>query len=31
MIRCAEGGRRTIVDSDDDYVDDKNPLFGQIN
>ena len=22
---------RTIVDSDDDYVDDENPLFGHIN
>ena len=31
MIRCAEGGRRKIVDSDDDYVDDDNPLFGWIN
>ena len=27
MIRNAEGMRRKIVDSDDDYVDDKNPLF----
>ena len=31
MIRCAEGRRRKIVDSDEKYVDDKNPLFGRIN
>ena len=31
MIWLAEGMRRTSVDSDDDYVDDKNPLFGRIN
>ena len=31
MIRCAEGRRTKIVDSDDDYVDDDNPLFGRIN
>ena len=31
MIRRAEGRRRTIFDSDDEYVDDKNLLFGQIN
>ena len=31
MIRHAEGRRRTIVDYDDDYIDDENPLFGQIN
>ena len=31
MIRRAEGMRRTIVDSDGDYVDDKKPLFGRIN
>ena len=31
MIRCAEGRRRTIFDSDDHYVDDENPLFGRIN
>ena len=31
MMRRAEGRRRTIVDSDDDYVDNDNPLFGRIN
>ena len=31
MIRQAEGRRRTIVDSYDDYIDDKNPLFGRID
>ena len=31
MIRSAEGRRRTIVDSDDKTVNDKNPLFGRIN
>ena len=31
MIRSAYGRRRTIVDSDKDYVDDENPLFFQIN
>ena len=31
MIRCEEERRRTIVDSNDDYADDKNPLFGRIN
>ena len=31
MIWCSEGRRRTVVDSDDDYVNDENPLFGQIN
>ena len=31
MIRRAEGRRRTIFDSDDEYVDDKNLIFGQIN
>ena len=31
MIRCAEGSKRIIVDSEDDYVDDENPLFGRIN
>ena len=27
MIPRAEGRRMTMVESDDDYVDDKNPLF----
>ena len=31
MIRSAEGGRREISDSDDETVDDDNPLFGLIN
>ena len=31
MIQRVKLRRRTIVDSDDDYVDDKNPLFGRIN
>ena len=31
MIWRAEGRRRIIFDSDDHYVDDKNPLFVQIN
>ena len=31
MIRRAEGRRRKIVDSNDDFVDDKNPLFVRIN
>ena len=31
MIQRSEGMRRIIVDSDDDYVDDENPLFGLIN
>ena len=31
MIPRAEDRRRTIVDSDDDYDDNKNPLFGSIN
>ena len=31
MIRNAEGRRRKIVDSDDDYVDNTKPLFGRIN
>ena len=31
MIRRAEERRRTIVHSDDDYIDDENPLFGCIN
>ena len=30
-IRSAEGGRRTIVDSDDKTFDDDNPPFGRIN
>ena len=30
MIRRTERGGRTVVDSDDDYVDDENPLFGRI-
>ena len=29
MIRRSEGRRRTIFDSEDDYVDDENPLFGR--
>ena len=31
MVQHAEGRRRKIVDSDDDYVDDENLLFGRIN
>ena len=31
MIWSGEQRRRTIVDSDDYYIDDENPLFGQIN
>ena len=31
IIRCAEGRRRNIVDSDDENFDDENPLFGRIN
>ena len=31
MINISEIGRRTIDDSDDDYVDEKNPLFGNID
>ena len=31
MMRRAEGRRRTIVVSEDDYVDNDNPLFGRIN
>ena len=31
IIRHSEGRKRTIVDSDDNYVNDKNPLFGHIN
>ena len=31
MIWRVEGRRRTIVDSDDDHVEDENPLFGRIN
>ena len=31
MMRSAEGGRRDIVDSDDETFDDDNPLFGRIN
>ena len=31
MIRSAYGRRRTIVDSDDETVDDDNQLFGRIN
>ena len=31
MIRRAEGRRRKFLDSDDDYVDEENPLFGHIN
>ena len=31
MIRRAEGKRRTIIDSDDDYLDEENPLFVHIN
>ena len=31
VIRRAEGRRRTVVDYDDDYVNDEYPLFGLIN
>ena len=31
MIRIAKGRRRTIVDSDDETIDDDNPMFGRIN
>ena len=31
MIRRAEGRRRIIVDSDNDYNDEQNSLFGRIN
>ena len=31
IMRSAEGGRRNIVDSDDETFDDENPLFGLIN
>ena len=31
MMGSAEGRRRTIVDSDEETFDDKNPLFGRIN
>ena len=31
MIRPAEGRKRKIVESDNDYIDDENPLFGRIN
>ena len=31
MIRHAEGRRRKIVEYDDYYVDDENPMFGRIN
>ena len=31
MIWSAEYRRRTIVDSDDYYIDEENPLFGRIN
>ena len=31
MIRSVEGRRRINVDSDDETVDDDNPLFGRIN
>ena len=31
MMRSAEGGRRTIVNSDEETFYDGNPLFGQIN
>ena len=31
MIRSAEGRRRTIVDSNDETVDDNNSLFERIN
>ena len=31
IIRHSEKSSRTIVDSDDDYDDDENPIFGRIN
>ena len=31
MIRRAEGRRRKVLDSDDEYAYEKNPLFGHIN
>ena len=31
MIRRSEGRGRIVVESDDDYTDDVNPLFGWIN
>ena len=31
MMRSAEGGRRNVVDSDNETFDDDNPLFGRIN
>ena len=31
VIRRAEGRRRTVVDYDDDYINDEYPLFGLIN
>ena len=31
MIRRAEGRRKTVVDSDDDYFNEKNSLFGRIS
>ena len=31
IIRHAEGRMRIVVDSDDDYIDEENPLFGRIN
>ena len=31
MMGSAEGGRRTIVDSDEKTFDDEKPLFGRIN
>ena len=31
MIQCAEGRMRTIFDSNDDYINDENPLFFRIN
>ena len=30
-MRSLEGRRRTVVDSDDEKIDDENPLFGRIN
>ena len=31
MMRSAEGRRRAISDSDDETVNDDNPLFGRVN
>ena len=31
MICRVEGRRRTIFDSNDDYIDDENPVSGRIN